>query len=105
MKCGDLFNSYSADQREKMAYRTWYPRTNLIKNHALPVIGDMELGNVSGSDIEEIYNAMREKGRKQNTIYGMYAALRSFFTYAVEINAITENPMDSVKPISQDLTI
>lgn len=105
MTVNEYYNIYSKDQMNSMARNTWYSRLNLLLNHALPSIGDMELKDVRPDHIHAVYNTMESEGLKQNTIFGMYAAFRSFFTSACEDGYVSENVMNSTRPIKPDLTI
>ena len=105
MTTNSFFSIYENYQKQHMAYRTWYPRTNLIQNHALPIIGDLQIFEVTSAHIDQIYTSMEESGLKQNTIFGMAAALRSFFKLAMERGYISETPMANARTIRQDFTV
>ena len=92
MTNNELFRTYSAYQYEHMSYKTYYARTNLLKNHFLPRFGALDVTAVSRQDISNVYDALKAWGLADNTVFGVYAALFSFFSMAVEMNLIEENP-------------
>lgn len=105
MTVKEYFAIYSEDQMARMAYGTWYPRLNLIQNHFLPKFGEKELNEVLPSDINCTYDAMESSGLKQNTLFGMYAAFRSFFGAACHDGYVDHNVAENARKISQDYTI
>ena len=75
MTIAELYEEYYEYQKATYTYGTWYPRVNLIKNHALPYIGDKDVDKATSDDIDNIYDKMEDRGLMQNTIFGMQAAL------------------------------
>lgn len=82
-----------------MAFETYYARTNLIKNHLLKDYGEMNLTDITNITINQIYDSMAINGLSVNTIFGVYAALSSFFGMAVEHGEVKTNPISHANKI------
>ena len=102
MTMKDIYDDYYDYQRATFSYGTWYPRTNLIKNHALPYIGELELTSITGDDIDKLYDRMEKEGLAQNTRFGMQAALSSIFTYAIDAGYMVTNPVKLARTITAE---
>ena len=84
---------YKPYQEQHMSKSTCYTRCNIIGNRLLDEHGEEEPGDISYLVIEGIYDDMETAGLMQNTIFGTYAALLSFFKMAVEYGEVEDNPV------------
>ena len=105
MTIAELYEEYYEYQKATYTYGTWYPRVNLIKNHALPYIGDKDVDKATSDDIDNIYDKMEDRGLMQNTIFGMQAALMSLFSYAIYTGNASVNPVKKARTIQADLRV
>lgn len=104
MTNNEFFEIYSAYQHRHMAYGTYYGRTSLLKNNFLPAYGELTPSDVTYLDINRIYDDMENRGLSVNTIFGVYAALLSYFKMAVEYSEVDNNPVSFAKPIRPEIS-
>lgn len=103
MNANQFFNNiYTPDQQARMKPGTYFVRLSQIRCHFLPEFGEYELEDIQPVDIDGIYADM-EPSFAQNTIFGTYAALRSFFTLAHDLGLISANPADNASSIRPDI--
>lgn len=95
---------YKPYQELHMAFSTSYTRCNIIQNRLLEEYGNDTPQSISYLIVEGIYDDMENQGLKQNTLFGTYAALYSFFRMAVEQGESEENPLKYARTISADRT-
>ena len=94
---------YKPYQETHMTEKTCYTRCNIIENRLLAAHGDDTPSEIPCHIIEGIYDSMEAEGLKQNTIFGAYAALYSFFRMAVEHGEAEENPVKLARTINADM--
>ena len=94
---------YKPYQEQHMTAGTSYIRCNIIKNRLLEQFGGESPNDISYLMIESIYDNMENQHLKQNTVFGTYAALYSFFRMAVEHDECAENPVKYARTISADI--
>ena len=80
-------------------FSTHNSKNRFVKNHFLPLYGDKEVGAISYQDINRVYDTMEADGLTQNTIFGGYAALLSYFKLAIGQGEIEENPVKYARSI------
>lgn len=97
MKVKLVFEAYAQNQKEHMAHATYASRSSLIRRWTLPRLSEKEIREVSAQDIDSVYDDMEEAGLAQNTLFGAYAALKSFFRFAVDNNYLFANPFDEAR--------
>ena len=103
MKVMEFYEGYFENyQEENMAENTWRTRISMMRVHVLPLWGDKELDEIKAHNIDELYDLMRAKGLKRNTLFGMQSALGSFFNLAVDNGFITSSPMRDATRIKPD---
>lgn len=103
MTNGAFFEIYRKYQEENMAFGTSYSRTNLIKNHFLEEYGEKELSDITYITINCVYDSMADSGFSDNTIFGIYAALMSFFKMAAEYGEVESNPVCFAKSVRPEM--
>ena len=95
-------NHYKPYQENNMTKGTSYIRCNIIEKRLLSSHGTETPESISNSVINGIYDSMESEGLRQNTVFGTYAALYSFFRMAVELGAAEENPVKLARTIRAD---
>ena len=65
-----------------------------LENHIYPILGRLNLEDISPSDVQRIFNTMGERA-KQETKNKTKNVLNQIFKMAVEDNFIARNPLDS----------
>lgn len=68
----------------------------LIRLHALPHLGRMDIRKVQPQDVAELYQSLKGT-RKPATIGQLHAVLHSAFTEALRWNVIARNPVSAVR--------
>ena len=99
MTFNKLFIRYTQHEVRVSTLGTAYSRCASIKKYFLSKHGTKEPLRVTYRDINAIYEEMRQNNVAQNTIYGLYMALRSFFKYIIKIGATRYNPADDAEHI------
>ena len=94
---------YKPYQEQHVSKSTCYTRCNIIGNRLLDEHGEEEPGDISYLVIEGIYDDMETAGLMQNTIFGTYAALLSFFKMATEYGETDENPVRFARTVCADI--
>ena len=97
-----FISTYKPYQKQHMTESTCYTRCNILKKRLLAQHGNKTPNDISCLDIEHIYADMEHKGLKQNTIFGTYAALYSFFRMAVTYGEAEENPVKLARTIQAE---
>lgn len=93
-KFGEFAQYYFEKYRKKkVAAQTYKNDVNRIKNHVLPAIGDMQIGRITPSDIDDILEKFGHAGKTAEEIYSL---LRAVFKSAVAHHLIQYSPMDTV---------
>lgn len=70
----------------------------LLRNHILPELGDLPLGELTPFLIQDLYLRKRQSGLSPKTIRLMHAVLRKLLNDAVEWGQVAENPVRRVRP-------
>lgn len=93
------YSIYRNDQAGKVSKNTYASRTSLLWHHLLEAYGSRSVQSMTGEDIDAIYDSLESRGFAHNTIYGVYAALSSFYQLAVEKGVIAQNPVRDARTI------
>ena len=96
---------YKPYQEAHMSKNTCIARCGIIEKRLLELHGEETLNSVSFRVIEGIYDEMEAESLKQNTIFGTYAALSSYFRMAVDHNEIVNNPVKFARTIRASIQI
>lgn len=80
----------------------WSPSTvaaydSYLRNHILPALGDMKVGAVQGSDIDDLYATLRRKKLKASSIAKVHVILRRAFSEAVRWEWIPVSPVTKAR--------
>ena len=65
---------------------------DILRNHALPVIGHMKITTVRATHIDAIIQAAKDAGKAPATIRDRFTVINSVFKYAFKKGYIRENP-------------
>lgn len=96
----EFFNNfYDNYQKTNMSRSTYVARTSLLWHHLLDGYSGRELRSMRPRDIDDIYDAMEVAGLAQNSVFGMYAALSSFYGLAQQRGLIDENPVRGARTV------
>lgn len=69
----------------------------ILKNHAIPNIGNMKIAKIKVPHLEKIYKDLKDKGRAPATIRRIHVAINAIFKYALRCDIIHENICDRVR--------
>ena len=64
-----------------------------LKNHILPVLGEMPIAGVSPSDISNFFQGLNTKNLSQKSVLNIYQLLHVMFEVAAEHDLIEHNPV------------
>ena len=99
-KFGEFLRYYFEKYRKKkVSAQTYRKDVNRIKNHVLPAIGDMPIGRITPSDIEDILDKFGHTGKTAEEIYSL---LRGVFKSAIAHHLIKYSPTDMVDAPTHD---
>lgn len=94
---------YKPYQEEHMTVRTSYTRCNIIENRLLEAYGNVTPNDISYLIIDKIYDDLEAQHYAQNTIFGTYAALYSYFRLSVKYRETEKNPVKYARTIRADI--
>ena len=91
--CREWFDLFIAST---ISSRTVETRRTMLKNHIFPVFGQFNVQDIDDKKLQRFFN---DKVRKyaSDTVHKMKNILNNFFTYAVEEEYVSSNPMTKVK--------
>ena len=90
---------YQPHLDNNISHKTVRTRTNILNRYLIESYGSSEINDITKSDINNIYDQAEQNGLKRNTIFGIYAALSSFFRLAMKRNLTTSNPVAEARRI------
>ena len=100
MKTNEFYESfYQPYQISNMSRSTYKVRELFITNYLLKPYGEMAINDITADTINGIYEEAERNGLKPNSIFGIYAALSTFFHLAMQNNLIAINPIIKAKRI------
>lgn len=80
-----------------LSQSTWDNYWYWIRNHIIPIIGDILVSDVNMEDAQTIYASMMEKGLKPSCIQKVHSILNGFFNKMIELKRVKENPVKGTK--------
>lgn len=80
-----------------LSQSTWDNYWYWIRNHIIPIIGDILVSDVNTEDAQTIYASMMEKGLKPSCIQKVHSILNGFFNKMIELKRVKENPVKGTK--------
>lgn len=87
----EFMSRYAAERLRPSTFRGY--RTNL-DNHALPLLGNKSIHEITPDDLYDLTDALREKGLSNKSIVYVHATLRKVFSYARRSGYLTANVYD-----------
>ena len=77
----------------------------ILRNHAIPEIGNMKISRIKVVHLETIYKSLRQQGRASATIRRIHVAINSVFKYALRTDIISENIAERVRLPKADTSL
>ncbi|MDQ3820683.1 MAG: site-specific integrase [Acidobacteriota bacterium] len=84
-------------ERDGLKRQTLYNYGDQIKFYVNPYIGRLMLGDVKGSTVRDLYNALQDRGLAHKTILLVAHLVRYIFKDAKTLGYIKENPAEGIK--------
>lgn len=84
--------------------RSWNTDQSMIRNHLVPKIGGMHMGDISPSDIAVFLEKMKAERYASGTCNRALVLLRFGFTLALrwQVHGVKQNPVNEIKNIKHD---
>ena len=98
--CNEILNDYMDNEYAIHKKGTTMTRCSSIRTSFLPKFGELYPNLITTKNINDLYLDMKENGYAQNTIYGFYCAIRSFFRFIVKHGYGDNNPTLDAMTIS-----
>lgn len=89
--CNSFMSRYARDRLRPTTIRGY--QTN-IDRHVLPVLGDIDISDLTPEDLDTLSDALRDKGLCNRSAVYAHATLRKALNYAVKRRYIPANPYD-----------
>ena len=89
--CNSFMSRYARDRLRPTTIRGY--QTN-IDRHILPVLGDIDIADLTPEDLDTLSDALRDKGLCNRSAVYAHATLRKALNYAVKRRYIPANPYD-----------
>lgn len=97
IKVGEFLDEW-LEQKSDLKEKSISNYKGLIKRHIKPVIGSLRLQKLTPLHVQSVYKAMREKGVGDTQRQVCSLILRPALEHACNLEIITKNPADKVKP-------
>lgn len=89
--CNSFMSRYARDRLRPTTIRGY--QTN-IDRHILPVLGDVDIADLTPEDLDLLTDALRDKGLCNRSAVYAHATLRKALNYAVKRRQLSANPYD-----------
>lgn len=89
--CNSFMSRYACDRLRPTTIRGY--QTN-IDRHILPVLGDVDISDLTPEDLDLLTDALRDKGLCNRSAVYAHATLRKALNYAVKRRQLSANPYD-----------
>lgn len=90
-----------AKQEKKVKPNTYISYESKMKNHIFPMLGDIELSNLTSSELQEVVDQLGEK-LSISSLRAVFRVLRTCLNDAVKEERISSNPLDRVEFPTED---
>ncbi len=77
---------------------TWNLYERIIRDHIVPVLGEIRLGNLRPEQVQSLYDRKIEKGVGLRTVQQTHEVLRCALKQAVKLGMLGRNPVDAATP-------
>ncbi len=99
LKRFDVFISeWLANHRTALEPKTHTRYEQLMRCHATPALGKLQLEKITPAQVQRLYRKMEEGGSKGGTVRQLHAILHKAFSEAVQWNYMPRNIADAVVP-------
>ena len=88
-----LWKWLEVTHKRKIADTTYKRYRGLAKNHVIPLLGDLELRNVSKRDINELMRLMDLAGQSPHSQHQARALVSAMFVHAIKSDIVLTNPV------------
>ena len=93
----DFMADWLRDKKTKVKPRTLETYAGLVKNHILPALGKLELGEITPRSIQNLYNDLQESGRLSGeNIQKVHTIIKESLNKAAGWDMIIKNPAAAV---------
>ncbi len=100
-----LLEQWYADFVEhNLALRTRRSYAEVMRLHVIPVLGSIKLRSLTASEIQAYYTKMLRSGLSSTTVLYHHRVLKMALKYAVQLQYMSTNPAESVKPPRKNKT-
>ncbi|MGM0410525.1 MAG: tyrosine-type recombinase/integrase [Bacillota bacterium] len=97
-KLEDLLIFWLDEKKFDISNSTYYNYSKIIQNHLIPSLGNIQIKDISDSDIEVYLIEKAERGFSNKTIKTHYQILKQVLEKAVSLKLIKYNPGNFVNP-------
>jgi integrase len=91
-------DGWLAGVRSSLKQRTWTRYEQLMRCHAVPVLGKQPLEKITPQQVQRLYGEVQAAGSSPGTVRQMHAVLHKAFKQAVLWNLVPRNVLDAVVP-------
>jgi integrase len=84
-------------QKHLLAAKTHERYSSLLRLHAIPIIGRIQLGRITSDHIEMVYDRLRAKGLSQRTCLHVHRVMHTAFADGVRRKKLKENVVNQLK--------
>ena len=96
-KSSELFSSFLARwlHESKMAavrQNTWEDYASLAKNHVIPALGDIPIGDIKTADIQRLYDKMTADGKSASTVHKVHVLIGACLRSALPDGMLDRDP-------------
>ena len=89
--CETFMSRYARDRLRPTTIRGYQTNIDL---HVLPILGDLEIGDLTPEHLDTLTDALRDKGLSNRSAVYVHATLRKALNYAVKRRYLSANPYD-----------
>jgi integrase len=94
----DYATRWLEHQQQRLRPRTWNNYRQLVRDHLVPVIGDVRVDSLRPGHVELVLNEARASGLSPRTTTMVRAVLSASMRQAVAWGLATSNPTQAVRP-------
>lgn len=95
---GEMYADWLKVHRHEITEKTLEDYQNVFRRYVLPILGETLMIEVRPAHIKELYFQMQERGLSSQTVRKTHMPLKAAFNYFVQMEWLTTNPCQSVKP-------
>lgn len=84
--------------RPRVRKRTFESYDGLVRNHIVPALGRMKLGELQAAHLQKLYKSLREKNLSAASVQRVHAVIRSGLRHAVDIGVVSRSVATMAHP-------